>query len=268
LPRCLHAGCAFNGLIYAVGGAIVVGGNPVIVSTVEAYDPKTDEWTPKANLPLAGYGGVAIPVNGLIYAFYGKNTFAYNPESNVWTAKAPIPVSSLYAKLSASAAVHGIVYLLGGQSADKYTTYDFTLAYDPAHDTFAAKTNMPMPCMSAAAVTIDGKIYMTGGCSGDPTVYSTVVMYSNVWMFDPHLPRCVSLTIQSPNSVRLVWQGEAGQAYGVKSRADVATGTWSQTQVTFSTGTNSILATNALIEATFTFPTTDATGFFEVIEDD
>jgi N-acetylneuraminic acid mutarotase len=221
VPRCVHAACALNGLIYAIGGAIVVGGSPVLVSTVEVYDPKQDQWTQKANLPLEGYGGVALPVNGLIYAFYGKNAFAYNPEGNYWTTKAPIPDWSLNCRLSASSVAEGIVYLFGGESPDRHTTYDFTLAYDPVHDTFTAKQSMPIPCMAAAAVTIDGMIYVAGGVSRDPGVYSTIVCYDSLWVFDPQLLRVNLVKAVKPSFSNL----SVGTNYQMQISKDLTTWT-------------------------------------------
>ena len=85
-------------------------------------------------------------------------------------------------------------------------------------------------------------------------------------MFDPQggvAPQLLSLTLESTNSVRLVWQGEAGRLYGVQSTVNV-TGPW--TRINFSSGTNTILATNALVEASCTVPSADTSRFFRVIE--
>jgi hypothetical protein len=65
-------------------------------------------------------------------------------------------------------------------------------------------------------------------------------------------------------SPRLVWQGEAGISYGVESRPNVATGAW--TRAMFTSGTNSVLATNALVQATCILPTVDTNRFFRVLE--
>jgi hypothetical protein len=86
-------------------------------------------------------------------------------------------------------------------------------------------------------------------------------------MFDPEggvTPQISALTLDSTNSVRLAWQGEAGIRYSVQSRSNVAAGAW--TRLMFSTGTYGILATNALVEATCPVPTTDAQRFFRIFE--
>jgi hypothetical protein len=77
-------------------------------------------------------------------------------------------------------------------------------------------------------------------------------------------PQISGLTIESPDRVRLARQGEAGRLYGVQSTVNPAKGPWAR--VNFSTRTNSILATNELVEATFAVPSADTSRFFRVLE--
>jgi len=86
-----------------------------------------------------------------------------------------------------------------------------------------------------------------------------VLFGGNSWDHLSLLRRC-----ESTNHIRLAWQGEPGILYGVRSTPNVATGPWIRN--TFSTGTNSVLATNALVEATCLMPTADANRFFRVLE--
>lgn len=61
-----------NGKIYAIGG---MAGDSVNgsreVSTVEVYDPTTDTWTMKADMPTARACISTCVVNGKIYVFGG-----------------------------------------------------------------------------------------------------------------------------------------------------------------------------------------------------
>ena len=141
------------------------------------------------------------------------------------------------------------------------------LAYDPAQDRFTARRKMPRTRCGAGCAVIDGKIYLAGGVSKEPIVNPDAIYYTVVDVFDPQggvTPQILSLTCESTNQVRLVWQGEAGISYGVESRPNVATGAW--TRATFTSGTNSVLATNALVEATCIVPTVDTNRFFRVLE--
>ena len=59
-----------NGKIYAIGGS--AGHRDRLVSAVEAYDPATDTWTRKADMPTARTYFSASVVNGKIYAIGGR----------------------------------------------------------------------------------------------------------------------------------------------------------------------------------------------------
>ncbi len=165
-----------------------------------------------------------------------------------------------------SSAADGIIYLFGGWTADLPGCYDLVLAYDPAQDQFTPRRKMPRTRSTAGCAVIDGKIYLAGGPSKEPIVNPDAIYYTVVDVFDPQggvTPQILSLTCESTNQVRLVWQGEAGVGYGVESRPTVASGPWAR--VMFSTGTNSVLATNALVEARCLVSPADA-RFFRVLE--
>jgi hypothetical protein len=108
---------------------------------------------------------------------------------------------------------------------------------------------------------------MAGGINKDPYIVDPkdFLIYNSTLVFDPHggvVPQILSLTLESTNQVRLSWQGEAGRLYGVESTRNLATGPW--TTVNLGTGTNSILATNASVEASCTVPSADPERFFRV----
>jgi N-acetylneuraminic acid mutarotase len=65
---------AVNGKIYAIGGAGSLLVNPqVYFSTVEEYDPPTDTWIKKADMPTPRGRLSSSEVNGKIYAIGGSN---------------------------------------------------------------------------------------------------------------------------------------------------------------------------------------------------
>jgi N-acetylneuraminic acid mutarotase len=81
-----------NGKIYAIGGALTYPGGPPL-STVEEYDPATDTWTRKADMPTARAYLSTSAVNGKIYAIGGtlinpawyrgiSTVEEYNPATN------------------------------------------------------------------------------------------------------------------------------------------------------------------------------------------
>jgi N-acetylneuraminic acid mutarotase len=114
-----------NGKIYAIGGAPMgaQGGLQAGVSTVEEYDPATDTWTTKADMPTARFGLSTSVFNGRIYAFGGaldrpQEPFStveeYDPATDTWTTKADMPKGKMNFSTSA---VDGKIYVIGGSFA-------------------------------------------------------------------------------------------------------------------------------------------------------
>ncbi len=112
---------ASNGRIYAIGGYNNNISNSIL-STVEEYDPGTDTWTTKANMPTARWGlGVTTASNGKIYAIGGNNNSSvhllstveeYNPATDIWTTKVSMP--TLRARIGVTTASNGKIYAIGG----------------------------------------------------------------------------------------------------------------------------------------------------------
>jgi N-acetylneuraminic acid mutarotase len=118
-----------NGILYAIGGESVdtLEGIPTAetVRSVEAYDPATDSWTPKASLPLPVTGSAAAVVNGIIYVAGGGlsdatatvNVYAYDPSQDKWTVQPPMRTSRSVATASA---LDGTLYVIGGLGGDAW----------------------------------------------------------------------------------------------------------------------------------------------------
>jgi len=117
---------AVDGKIYAIGGCVLIDDNNVIkaLSTVEEYDPATDTWTQKADMPTARHSLSTAVVNGKIYAIGGMsggprleilNSLStveeYDPAADKWTKKVSMPTAR--GGLSTSA-VNGRIYAIGG----------------------------------------------------------------------------------------------------------------------------------------------------------
>jgi N-acetylneuraminic acid mutarotase len=122
-PTVWPSASAVNGRIYVIGGS---AGGPGAsqwyqgTSTVEEYDPATDTWTPKADMPTARTALSTSVVNGRIYAIggrFGNNSSAfstveeYDPATDTWTPKADMPTQRLRMTTSV---VNGKIYAIGG----------------------------------------------------------------------------------------------------------------------------------------------------------
>jgi hypothetical protein len=185
--RCGAGVVESGGKIYVVGGGT---GNGSVPGT-EVYDPATDTWSDKAQIPTARQSLTAQAVNGVIYAIggmYGRqDNHAYNIASNTWSTKASMPTGRTG---PGSAAVNGLIYVIGGQTAagDVLATVE---AYDPSTDKWTTKTPMPTPRVYPAVAVVNGIIYAIGGQKADESTLQTVEAYNpgtDKWTTETPMP--------------------------------------------------------------------------------
>jgi N-acetylneuraminic acid mutarotase len=123
-PGLFAPACTVDGKIYVLGGQ--AGLEPARVSSsVQEYDPQTDSWKQKANMPAARTMSAAVAHDGQIYVFGGADDYAVEPGSVQAT-------SSLF-------------------------------VYDPASDTWTESADMPFERWFMSAGLVDGKVYLIGG---------------------------------------------------------------------------------------------------------
>jgi N-acetylneuraminic acid mutarotase len=215
--RALSAIAVVDGIIYVIGGAFddnyLDGVNVDILSTVEAYDPATDTWTRKADMPTARYRFDACVIDGQIYVSGGATTWGegtgnwtgvsnvevYNPITDTWTQVSSMPRT--WHSHTASG-IDGMMYIIGGldhESLKQFKEGKITedemvetlrviYVYDPATDTWATSADrLPTPRSCLTAVVVDGKIYAIGGMQDDATP-----KLRTVEEFDPSPPDSVS----------------------------------------------------------------------------
>jgi RNA polymerase sigma factor (sigma-70 family) len=162
-----------DGIIYAIGGSR----NGSALSTVEAYDPKTDKWTKKKGMPTARVGLSTCEVDGIIYAIGGWPAGAlltvesYDPKADKWTKKADMPTKRDWLSTSV---VDGIIYAIGGW--DGSSVISAVEAYDPKTDKWTKRTDMPIPRFNFSTGVVNGIIYAIGG-QNDKEGLSTVEAY-------------------------------------------------------------------------------------------
>lgn len=128
---------AVNGRIYLIGGAPGGGQWYQGLSTVQEYDPATDTWTTKADMPTARTYLSTSEVNGRVYAIGGifgnssafSTVEAYDPATDTWMPKADMPTERFRMTTSV---VDGKIYAIGGSARgggpNAITTVE---AYDP-----------------------------------------------------------------------------------------------------------------------------------------
>jgi len=175
-----------NGKIYAIGGGGGDGaGDRTDLPTVEEYDPATDTWTSKADMPT-GRGILSTSVvDGKIYAIGGvagwmggpgvSTVEEYDPATDTWTTKADMPTGR---KGLSTSVVNGRIYAIGGFTG-MVTTFSTVEEYDPATDTWTKKAEMPTARGFSSTSVVNGIIYSIGGSDKcwPWTATSTVEVY-------------------------------------------------------------------------------------------
>ncbi|MDE0684448.1 MAG: sigma-70 family RNA polymerase sigma factor [Candidatus Poribacteria bacterium] len=188
-----------DGKIYAIGGTKTktiqvprgFSSESEELATVEMYDPVTDTWTQKADLPTPKKTMTCV-VSGKIYAIGGWLTAnekphlgtveVYDPGTDTW-AKAQ---SMNCARCSAAIdVVNGEIYAIGGLSSspiqDESDLYLSSVeVFNPKTNQWEEKTEMPAPKALHTASVIDGKIYVIGGYfkkDGEFKKLSTIEIY-------------------------------------------------------------------------------------------
>jgi N-acetylneuraminic acid mutarotase len=170
-PRRDFATVSVDGRVAVIGGGDVMAGSTPApaVTTVDVYDPSTDNWTTSPPMPIAVTDHAAAVVAGKIYVIGGRSDLIpmvdtvqeYDPATQLWTLQHAMPT----ARSSAAAAVlDGNIYVIGGSSGG----FDLVTVevYDPATDTWATAPAMSEPRRDLAAVAIGGRILALGGYTG------------------------------------------------------------------------------------------------------
>ena len=184
--------CAVEGKIYVVGGSEKKEQAPPTASSTHnlMYNPETDSWQERAQLPRAlGHVGVT-ELGGKLYAFGGftgdvhmhpqSYVLVYDPKVDRWSELQPL--SSPRASV-AVAAFDGKIHIFGGRNSEKVTkratsgapvmftgigTVTTHEIYDPARDEWSQSTPLPGPSRDHMGIAVlDGKIHIFGGRIND-----------------------------------------------------------------------------------------------------
>lgn len=159
-----------NGRVYVAGGNYL--------NDVWVYDPASNSWAQKNNLPGASSrtGGISFVINGKAYiglgADYNSNDFRkdlweYDAVGDAWTQKKDFP--DIGREGAACFVVNNKAYVVGGSETQRFGT---VWEYDPANDAWTKKANYPAVVVTdAQAFTIGNKGYVTGG---DATISSVI----------------------------------------------------------------------------------------------
>jgi N-acetylneuraminic acid mutarotase len=189
-----------QGLVYPMAGVlngklyVVAGSNNGAVGAMNAYDPVTNAWTPKAAGTARSLGAAGVVddrlyvVGGCLVGGCGAGNVTnlleeYDPAANTWATKASMPTAR---QLPAVAAIDGKLYVVGGSAPctpNCTPFYDKLEVYDPSTNTWATKAPMPRPLLAVGAAALDGKLYVVGGQV--ETSPSTSDLVATLYVYDP-----------------------------------------------------------------------------------
>ena len=211
--RSAFSTCVVDGKIFVIGGSLWLEWEEygdMSISTVEMYDPETDTWEGKANMPTVRSNASVSVVDGKIYAIGGSKikkiqrpggfsteseelptVEMYDPATDTWTQKADMPTP----KKTKTCVVDGKIYAIGGWStANEQSQLETVEVYDPATDAWAKAQSMNHARCSAGISVVNGEIYAMGGIGWPPNRdpsgrYLSALYLSNVEVFNPKTNR-------------------------------------------------------------------------------
>lgn len=190
MPTLRHAfmTAIVDGKIYVIGGSVHDKklGRDVATNLVEVYDPLTNRWEKRADIPTARGATDAVAVAGKIYVLGGYNwqwgpltdkfltsIEEYNPKSDQWRELPDMPMLKFW---FASVAVDNEIYTIGGAKTpggNRIARISDVDVYNPTTNKWREVEPLSIP-KSTLAVVVKGTIYAVGGLK-DGGQFSPVV---------------------------------------------------------------------------------------------
>jgi len=193
-----QASATLDNKFYVIGIRTLRGGSRLdnLFPRLYVYDPITNQWSRKADLPALLSQGIGFSANGLIYALWGscdectldlpggrhtaRFLFSYHPGTDRWTRRA----DAIYRHRGGGGAmIDGKFYTVTGN----VSRVNRLEVYDPATDTWTPMAKPPRAGSSAVAA-VGRKLYVFGGVFEDPTRVDSYDAVSNKWTVDAPLP--------------------------------------------------------------------------------
>lgn len=179
MPVAIHGASAVvvNGKIYVIGGATISNGAYYRSNKVYMYDPLTDSWTQKTNMPTARDLLSTVVVDGKIYAIGGHTDSSilstvemYNPETDTWVSKTSIKIPRFGLQ---SIEMDGIIYVLGGCTNSTFNAINSIEMYDIETNTWRTSGSLSYARGLLGASVIDKSVFIFGGLNTSSAYYNT-----------------------------------------------------------------------------------------------
>lgn len=182
--------------VAVIGGRALIfgGGSQASIATVQAFDlhdrPGRARAVTAGSMPTRRSDTVAVTVGSAVYVVGGYDgvhadaAVLATANGRAFTTVADLPVPVRY---PAVAALGGRIYVFGGLAVSGVhagAPVDVIQSVDPVRHAASVIGHLPEPVAGAAAVTLDGELFVAGGQS---TVRSSSSSgdISTIWAFDP-----------------------------------------------------------------------------------
>ena len=166
-----------DGKIYVIGGSVHDKklDRDVATGLVEVYDPLTNRWEKRADMPTERGATDAVVVDGKIYVIGGYNwqwgplvdkfvtsIEEYNPKTDQWHELPDMPMLKFW---FASVAIDNEIYTMGGAytpGGNRITRFGDVDVYNPTTNKWREIQALTIP-KTTWAVVVKGTIYALGG---------------------------------------------------------------------------------------------------------
>lgn len=179
------------------------GADDLTLSSLNVYDPATDDWSQRGPMPIDSGDVSAVTVGDFMYVFAGIGTggfisrgYRYDAEADSWLERAPMRVNRTNFE---TVAVGSKVYLIGGsgQADDGPGTSGEWLSksgleiYDTLTDSWSSGAPAPGAINDGSSCALGSRIYVFDGTvSGATYIYDTT---TNTWSEGARAPEARSL---------------------------------------------------------------------------
>jgi N-acetylneuraminic acid mutarotase len=171
-----------GGKIYVSGGRM--SGDKNYVAALVVYNPATNTWTRKSDMPTVTWGGMTAVINNQLYVltcveeedcweFSTPLLYRYNPTTDRWTQLSFAPAGIGFPM---GGVIGGKLYATGGVNGS-------LVVYDPATNAWTSKAPLPGGRFRGAGVALGGKLYIIGGYQLNPDKTKRPVRKTSV--YDP-----------------------------------------------------------------------------------
>jgi N-acetylneuraminic acid mutarotase len=171
-------------IVYVIGGN---NSSKTRLSTVESFNPATNDWSTEAPLLIAKarstnglLGTTILAAGGLTDTGVTGDNESYNASTNIWTSLASDPTPRSH---TCSGVANGSLFSAGGAAGTAETAIAVNEAFSLSLNKWTAKASIPQAVAAPGSAVNKGLLYCFGGSTKISIPPGTV--YNNVQIYHP-----------------------------------------------------------------------------------